>query len=299
MIRVRDHFLAGMPSTPRGTNGPFRLIACHTTEGALGVAGAEGTARFLVDTAGTRSASYHELWAWDGADLHVLRIVPPTHAAHSLAPQPPPGPYEPDAWVRDSLGDVWRDPNMWVYAVSIAGRTSVEGVAYAQNPAFLSHARKRLNSLGIGRLAEHSRFNPRTRSDWGSGLTKAIGGLILPIEDDMDWLSRMTPLTPYIATLDADSRVRNAPSLTSTQSAIVTSREVTVVGEVPGDTHAGSQRWLAYLSTNWGLGVTHESNEVSRKPLGDCDAILLRATTAEAEAAALTAKITAAAAALR
>lgn len=212
MLRVRDFYLAGMPSTSRGTNGPFRLIACHTTEGTPGVAGAEATARFMVSTASTRNASYHELWAWEGGDLHVLRIVPPTRAAHSVAPQPPPGPYEPDAWVRDSLGDKVRDPNMWVYAVSIAGRTSTEAVAYARDPAFLSHARQRLNDLGIARLAEHYRFNPRTRSDWGSTLTAALGGLNLPYETDVADIDTFKLETIRI---DGGANIRSAPADTA------------------------------------------------------------------------------------
>lgn len=180
---VQTDYRSDMPRTAK--NGlPWKLIACHDTEGGTGLLGAQGTINFLVNNAGTRNASYHELWWYAEASdgFGVIRIVPTTHCSHSLNPNPPPnGPYEPDAWVRAGLGDGWRDPNQGVYAVSIAGRVS-DVDRYSLNPKFVGHALRRIGEIraeiaGIEGLAEHFRFNPSTRTDWGRLLTAKLGGL--------------------------------------------------------------------------------------------------------------------------
>ena len=81
--RVLSDLRAGMPKTPKDGK-PWRLIACHWTAGAAGYAGAVGTIGYMIQTAALRSASYHEIWAYDEAtDLFsVIRIVPVTHCAH-------------------------------------------------------------------------------------------------------------------------------------------------------------------------------------------------------------------------
>lgn len=206
--RVENRFLPGMPRTPRDAR-PFRLIAAHDTEGAAGYQGAIDTLAWMVSTAAERNASYHELWAWDpGRDeFTVIRSVPPGYASHSVAPQPTDPAsglplYQPDAWVRAALGDGWQDPNFWIYAVSVAG-TKAQVDAWAGDPRFVAACRRRLlelrGELGVTRIAEHARFNPRTRSDWGTRLTPALGGLEIseeapemaivwkPVEED--WLT--------------------------------------------------------------------------------------------------------------
>jgi len=180
---VTTDYRSGMPKTPK--NGlPWKLIACHDTEGGTGRLGALGTISFLVTNAATRNASYHELWwyAEPTDEFGVIRIVPKTHCSHSLNPQPPPnGSYQPDPWVVTSLGDGWKDPNQGVYAVSIAGRVA-DVDRYSANPKFIGHALRRIGELRtefgtfVG-LAEHFRFNPSTRSDWGKLLTPKLGGL--------------------------------------------------------------------------------------------------------------------------
>jgi len=189
MQQVIDRF-GLVPSSP-GDGTPFTLFACHDTEGGTGRTGAAGTIQFLHDTAAERNASYHEIWGWDAAGggvLTVFRIVPANRAAHSVAPQPPPGPYEPDAWVRSKLGVNVNDPNQGVYAISIAGKVA-DVDALAVNPAFLREARIRFaqlsNELGIEFRAEHFRFNPRTRTDWGRTMMAALGGLTIPEDHDM------------------------------------------------------------------------------------------------------------------
>ena len=189
MQQVIDRF-GLVPSSP-GDGTPFTLFACHDTEGGTGRTGASGTIQFLHDTAAVRNASYHEVWGWDeagGGVLTVFRIVPANRAAHSIAPQPPPGPYEPDAWVRSKLGSNVNDPNQGVYAISIAGKVA-DVDALAGNPAFLHEARIRFaqlsHELGIEFRAEHFRFNPRTRTDWGRRMMAALGGLTIPEDQDM------------------------------------------------------------------------------------------------------------------
>jgi hypothetical protein len=177
---VQTYFLPAMPKTLR-RGETFRLIACHTTEGGAGFAGAKATADWMAATAAQRNASYHEMWAWDPPTFTVLQLVPATHASHSVGPQV--DVYTPDAWVVESLGAGWRDPNYWIYAVSIAGTVGLVN-GWAQDPAFLAACNRRMAelkaALGVSRRAEHFRFNPRTRTDWGTVLTPLLGGLTIP-----------------------------------------------------------------------------------------------------------------------
>ena len=186
-LRVLQHHLhqSGLPATSRGGNGPFRAVACHDTEGETGEQGAWNTLSWMIATAAARNASYHEVWAFDEAAGELLAIVaiPFTHASHSIAPQPfdlETGKrlYDPDAQVRAALGDRVHDPNMWVYAVSIAGKVA-DCTRYARNASFVAAARQRLGQLqaagvNTAALLEHARFNPHTRSDWGQSLVAAL-----------------------------------------------------------------------------------------------------------------------------
>jgi hypothetical protein len=181
--RVEDHFLSGMPRTPR-KGERFRLIAAHDTEGNPGYDGARATLGWMVSSGKSRNASYHEFWAWDAPHFVVIRAVPATFAAHSIAPQSPP--YNPDALVKGALGTGWRDPNYWVYAVSIAGKVAQVN-EWSRDPAFVAACCRRLSELraelGVTAIAEHFRFQPGNRSDWGPDLTPAI------TEDDVTDLS--------------------------------------------------------------------------------------------------------------
>lgn len=193
--QVINEFRSGVPQTPFGTVGPFRMLALHDTEGGAGLTGARGTLQFLIDRQ-DRNASYHEIWAWDEATktFTALRIVPATSAAHSINPYPPSagGSYEPDSWVVQSLGTLWKDPNRYVYAVSVAG-TVAQVDAWSGDPDFVAACRRRTSEIiaqfGVQpRLGEHFRFNPSNRTDWGRLLTSKMGGLVfteVPKEDDM------------------------------------------------------------------------------------------------------------------
>ena len=186
-LRVLQHHLhhSGLPATSRGGNGPFRAVACHDTEGGTGEQGAWNTLSWMVATAADRNASYHEVWAFDegAGELLAIVAVPLTHASHSIAPQPfdlQTGKrlYDPDAQVRTALGDRVHDPNMWVYAISIAGKVA-DCTRYARNASFVAAARRRLEQLkasGVNTeaLLEHARFNPHTRSDWGQSLVAVL-----------------------------------------------------------------------------------------------------------------------------
>ena len=186
-LRVLQHHLhqSGLPATSRGGNGPFRAVACHDTEGETGEQGAWNTLSWMVATAADRNASYHEVWAFEEStgDLLAIVAVPMTHASHSIAPQPfdpKTGKrlYDPDAQVRAALGNVVHDPNMWVYAVSIAGKVA-DCVRYARNASFVAAARQRLEQLraagvNTSALLEHARFNPHTRTDWGQSLVTVL-----------------------------------------------------------------------------------------------------------------------------
>ena len=187
--RVLDDFRAGIPKTLKDSQ-PYKLIACHWTAGGTGFAGAVSTIGFFVDTAAARNASYHELWAYDEPidQFSVVRIVRKTHCAHSLNPtQPPTGPYDPDAWVRQALGADWFDPNQGVYAVSIAGGATATA-RYANNPKFVAHAKRRIGEIraeipGLVGLAEHFRFQ-NNKDDWGPALSAKLGGVRFE-EDDV------------------------------------------------------------------------------------------------------------------
>lgn len=176
---VTTQYDSRMPSWP-GNGTPFTLIACHDTEGGQGRVGALGTIQFLIDTP-ERGASYHEIWWYHEStdEFGVIRIVPPYRAAGSVAPQT--NLYFPTAWVKESLGAQWWDPNQGIYAVSIAGRVA-DVNRYSQNPKFLDHAHRRMlelwKELGVTRRAEHFQFNSTTRSDWGKLLMPALGGQV-------------------------------------------------------------------------------------------------------------------------
>jgi hypothetical protein len=196
-LRVLQHHLhqSGLPATSRGANGPFRAVACHDTEGETGEQGAWNTISWMIATAAARNASYHEVWAFDehAGDLLAIVAIPLTHASHSIAPQPfnlETGErlYDPDAQVRAALGGVVHDPNMWVYAVSIAGKVA-DCTRYARNASFVAAARQRLEQLkaagvNTAALLEHARFNPHTRSDWGQSLVAALTSTRME-DDDM------------------------------------------------------------------------------------------------------------------
>lgn len=185
-LRVIKHHLqnAGMPATPRGTRAPQLAVACHDTEGMYTEQGAWNTISWMHATAAERNASYNEFWVFneETKELLVIEVVAATHAAHSIAPQPYSSGgvlYDPDAEVRAALGaNVW-DPNMWVYAVSIAGRVA-DVERFTTYFEFREAARARLIQIGaeyrvkVGNLLEHFRFNPRTRTDWGRSLVPAL-----------------------------------------------------------------------------------------------------------------------------
>jgi hypothetical protein len=170
-----------MPSWP-GDGTPFTLFACHDTEGGTGRTGARGTIAYLINNP-SRGASYHEIWSYEPAIDHfaVFLIVPASRAAGSVNPNPPA--YAPDNWVRTALGVNANDPNQGSYAISIAGRVADVNY-YSTLPKFRAHATRRFNELRaqlrVTKRAEHFRYNPSTRTDWGKLLTPALGGLTLP-----------------------------------------------------------------------------------------------------------------------
>lgn len=177
--RVVTDYRAGMPKTAKDGK-PYRLIACHWTAGATGYQGAVGTLAYMLSSAAQRNASYHELWSYESGNFTAIRIVDPRSCAHSLNPQQPPnGPYDPDAWVREALGANWWDPNQGVYAVSVAGAAAA-CTRYATDERFIKYAQRRIAEIraeipGLVGLAEHSRFQ-NNKADWGPELTPALGG---------------------------------------------------------------------------------------------------------------------------
>lgn len=217
--QVINEFRDGVPQTPTGTVGPFRILAQHDTEGGAGLTGARGTLQFLIDRQ-DRNASYHEIWAWDAETrtFTVLRIVPATSAAHSINPYPPSagGSYEPDAWVVKCLGTLWKDPNRYVYAVSIAG-TKAQVNEWSNDPDFVAACRRRTAEIiaqfnVLPNLAEHFRFNPSNRTDWGTLLTTRMGGLVFGKETDMQfWRPVQQDWTTLAGTIfyDGDGNKKN------------------------------------------------------------------------------------------
>lgn len=201
VYRVVEDYREDVPQTSSGVIGPFLCFVLHDTEGGVGDSGALGTLRFLIDRK-DRNASYHELWSWEEATrvFTARRIVPPTSAAHSLNPFPPSqgGSYEPDAYVRESLGARVNDPNRVVYAVSLAG-TKADVDRWSEDSDFVKACLRRLAELRAelrmpNRKAEHFRFNPSTRSDWGKLLTPAINReemwvRILPVQEQ--WTTKL------------------------------------------------------------------------------------------------------------
>lgn len=183
--------VAGLPVWKKDAD-PYVLIACHDTEGGAGEQGAWNTLSWMVATGPQRGASYHEFWAWDvtpsGKRFTVIRAIDPRrYCAGSVNPWPVSsgGHYAPDAWVRERLGKNVADPNQGIYAVSIAG-TKAQVNAWAADPDFASACQRRCfelrEELGIKYRAEHFRFNPGHRTDWGTALMPALGGLTIPAD---------------------------------------------------------------------------------------------------------------------
>jgi len=241
-LRVLQHHLhqSGLPATSRGANGPFRAVACHDTEGETGEQGAWNTLSWMIATAAARNASYHELWAFDesGGELLAIVAIPLTHASHSIAPQPfnlETGErlYDPDAQVRAALGDRVHDPNMWVYAVSIAGKVA-DCTRYARNASFVAAARQRLEQLkaagvNTAALLEHARFNPHTRSDWGQSLVAALTSTRM--EDD-DMPTPTMSFKPEMWTTLVDAALfEQAETSAAVVATIPTGTSVATVGE--------------------------------------------------------------------
>jgi hypothetical protein len=277
---VVDDFRAGMPQTILAGGLKPRGVACHSTEGEGGESGALGTIQFLIDAA-SRNASYHELWYPKNGGFEARRIVRPDRAAHSMNPG---APWTPNERVKRILGDKAHDPNAYSYAVSIAGSTTHTVPKLINDPGFMEGARRRYREL----LAQYPTLSPdplfnhgegqSNRSDWGPLMRPAL------LEDDMDWARRIKPLDPYIAVLEANSKTRDAPSLASPNEFLHPgSIEIIVIGEVTGAAYEGTNRWLVYASSTWGLGVTHESNEASRKPLSNDSALREDLRIAEAK----------------
>lgn len=187
---VTNHLLhlSGMPCTPRHSRPPQLAVACHDTEGGTTDEAMWATISWMHATAATRNASYNEFWRFSEitGELRVVVVVPATHAAHSVAPQPiSPSSglplYQPDAQVKAALGGYVGDPNMWIYAVAVCGRVA-DTERFVQDRRFLVAAKQRIAQLekqGIktANLLEHFRFNPRTRTDWGRSLVPALKSL--------------------------------------------------------------------------------------------------------------------------
>jgi hypothetical protein len=261
MTYLREVFPKTVPSSV--SNGtPFKAYACHTTEGGVGRSGAYGTAEYLVSVAATRNASYHEMPWWNESSKTggVLILLPPTRAAHSIAPQPFSASglplYQPDEWVRDCLGNTWWNPNQSVYALSIAGRTT-DVARWCNDPLFLAFMRERFADLEkgfkIGLRAEHFRFNPRTRTDWGKILMQLLGGLEI---NEMAF-SFADTLEPFAyGVIRANVEVYVTPSFGAAHNSTgEVARRVKILIPVRGAVYSigggkTSDRWVAFENNN-------------------------------------------------
>jgi len=277
----------------QGNGTPFGVIACHDTEGGQGRAGALGTIQFLIDRA-DRGASYHEVWWYHESsdEFGVIRIVPSSRAAGSVAPQT--DKYFPTAWVKESLGvNAW-DPNQGIYAVSIAGRVA-DVNRYSQNPRFLAHAHRRmleiLTELGLDRRAEHFQFNPSIRTDWGKLLMPALGGQVTL----KDWsppkeilpMAALMPIKPTAVRLKVGSSIRLRPDLSAESKpwTLTSEATVTAIGTVQGENFGAGPLWYAYVINTGGLRYFHSQDILTATvlvnpasvPAADCSAAVEKA----------------------
>lgn len=302
MYEIIDAFDPAMPSSAKNAT-PFTAIACHDTEGGTGRAGARGTITFLKSTASTRNASYHEIIAYETTPTKrftVFRIVPASRCAHSIAPQPisPDSGlplYTPDAWVRQILGANWWNPNQGVYAQSIAGHKA-EVAAYAADPYFVECMHRRQSELRallhLQYRAEHFRFNPRTRTDWGNVLMDRLGGLVIPNtlpKDDFDMPKILRPLRGVTVTIAKGAAIRTDPSLGQASFGwnLGTDFGMQPFAVVEGDSSdAGTgkpptREWYAYVANDNVIRYTHCLNAKSPE-VKDTEALTRRLGTAHA-----------------
>lgn len=276
---------AGMPSSP-GNGTPFTLLASHDTEGGVGPAGAEGTITFLINTAAKRNASYHEIISYEPS-IHRFRVyetVSKARAAHSIAPQPisPTSGlplYVPDAHVRAYLGiNVW-NPNQGVYAQSIAG-TVADVARYSEDRFFLECMHRRARELQalfptMKARAEHFRFNPRTRTDWGRVLMGRLGGLVIPEtlpKDTEPMITYVRALYGVRVTIQEGASIRTAPVINDETYAFAmpaTGRTIQPYAIAKGDTWTAdtgpmkgiaSDEWYAYIVNGQHVRFIHVGN---------------------------------------
>ena len=196
--RVEQRYDSRIPQTRLLGFAP-RGLAMHWTAGGPGRQGALNTISFFINTAAERNASYHILVYWEAATrvFGVIWIVPPTVAAHSMAPKPVSqgGSYDPNAEVRRILGTKVNDPNAGCIAVSFAGMPA-DLAAAMKDPDFVAGYRRLIKELvEIPSIVDRPLFNhgwaqPTTRYDAGTQLIPAIYGLAAPApttEEDMQY----------------------------------------------------------------------------------------------------------------
>lgn len=211
--RVEEHY--GTPGLPHyaGNGTPFGVIGGHSTETEAGEEALWNVLAWMAATGAQRGASYHELWAWTPEkpdDFLVARTVPPNRAAGSVGIGHT---LNLDTWARECLNRSRNasDPNQGIYATAIVGRSKTIRDEWARDRRFVRFVHRRLveireeskrwQSIQLDRIAEHFRFQPTTRSDWGrlpanltleqrqappaerakwhSSLADALGGLIV------------------------------------------------------------------------------------------------------------------------
>lgn len=118
-------FVKRMGAPDYGKRKGTVAVVLHTTEGDPGRKGAIATATWQATAGNTSGGSYHEIIGEDGDTITVVRTVPFTHIAGSISTR------RDSIWIADDDPQLTEmmgaaavaDPNAYVYAISIAGRT--------------------------------------------------------------------------------------------------------------------------------------------------------------------------------
>lgn len=194
---VETNYVAGIPQTALPGFAPGAVF-WHWTAGGTGRAGALGTIQHFVNTRYTVNASYHILVFPENGHLVAMWIVPPTRAAHSVAPSQV-YQYSPNIdvnlqneWFQDAvrcLGAKANDPNAGAIAVSFCGMPD-DLEAALNDPHLVEDFRKlardleTIPSMAPGPHINHGWIQPITRYDAGDRLIPLLAPVAEPSEPE-------------------------------------------------------------------------------------------------------------------
>jgi hypothetical protein len=192
---VETNYVPGIPQTAIPNFAPTAVFH-HWTAGGPGRQGALGTIQHFVNTRYTTNASYHILTFVEDGHLVAMWIVPPSRAAHSLAPSQA---FQYNQNIDVNVQNEWfvevarclptkaNDPNAGCIAVSFCGMPA-DLEAALQDPHIVEDYRQlardleAIPSMVDGPHVNHGWIQPLSRYDAGEELIP----LLAPVSEDAE-----------------------------------------------------------------------------------------------------------------